>query len=448
MLDIRATGYTSPVAEVDFSSVSLSVELQSFGDETGLVTGTFRVYNGNTGLLIHTSEIVPLSLSAGQTIVATALTDFDPPAPLDDTYFVNFDGNASNALVPDGIGIHLGSFYFDVKPVGMGPAPAAHHATHENGGSDELDLTGLDADDFLKTTGINPLTAYLDIVEMAPPGNPLPNTARIYAEDKLGHTLLSFRDASGMVRKLVRDSVFIGYNGTANPIPALSAVRSVGSFGGAPSLDLAQANAAATMPCIGITLEAIAAATSGRVMLAGLIENINTTGLAAGTRCWISPAAAGGLVFAPPTWPNLRQEVATILVEHATLGSAEVLTRSVFDDGVIDFQGLMNHYSRANGTASSATPTPNADTTDVYYITAQAEAATFGAPTGTPHNGQKLIIRILDNGTARALAWNAIYASRGATLPATTVLGKTHYVGLIYNSNTTTWDCVAATAEA
>jgi hypothetical protein len=143
MLDIRAVAYISPVAEVEFASVPLTVRIVNVADETGLVTGTFRVYNDNTGLLIHTSAIVPFSLAAGESFDASALTDFDPPAPLDDVYFVLFDGTASNALVPDGIGIHLGAFHFDVKPVGMGPAPATHYATHENGGSDELETTNL-----------------------------------------------------------------------------------------------------------------------------------------------------------------------------------------------------------------------------------------------------------------------------------------------------------------
>jgi hypothetical protein len=143
MLDIRAVAYVSHVSEVDFASVTLTVRIANVADETGLVTGKFRVYNDTTGLLIHTSDIIPLSLAAGATVDANALTDFDPPAPADDVYFVIFDGTAKNALVPDGISFTLGAFYFDVTPVGMGPAPAAHHATHEDGGSDEIDVTGL-----------------------------------------------------------------------------------------------------------------------------------------------------------------------------------------------------------------------------------------------------------------------------------------------------------------
>ena len=143
MLDIRTTTYISPLSEVPFKSVPLTVHIVNVADETGLVTGKFRVYNVTTGLLIHTSDIAPLTLTAGTSTDASALTNFDPPAPADDTYFVLFDGIASNALVPDGITLQLGVFYFDVKPVGMGPAPAAHHVTHEDTGSDEINVTGL-----------------------------------------------------------------------------------------------------------------------------------------------------------------------------------------------------------------------------------------------------------------------------------------------------------------
>ena len=95
-------------------------------------------------------------------------------------------------------------------------------------------------------------------------------------------------------------------------------------------------------------------------------------------------------------------------------------------------------------TASSATPTPNCDATDIYCLTAQAAAAAFAAPAGTPVNGQKLIIRIHDDGIARALTWNAAYRSRGATLLTTTTPGVTNYIGLIWNATESVWDCEAA----
>jgi hypothetical protein len=98
--------------------------------------------------------------------------------------------------------------------------------------------------------------------------------------------------------------------------------------------------------------------------------------------------------------------------------------------------------------ASNATPTPNADTTDEHTITALAAAAAFQAPSGTPTEGQPMIIRIKDNGTARALSFDGIYRAIGVTLPTTTVLSKTMYIGMIYNLTDTKWDVLAVSEEA
>ena len=103
-------------------------------------------------------------------------------------------------------------------------------------------------------------------------------------------------------------------------------------------------------------------------------------------------------------------------------------------------------YKESND-ASSATPTPVGDARqNKYYLTALATAPTFAAPSGTPANGNELLIRIKDNGTARALAWNAIY--RGGTsiaLPTTTTISKTMYVQFVYNSADSKWDLVGLT---
>jgi hypothetical protein len=67
---------------------------------------------------------------------------------------------------------------------------------------------------------------------------------------------------------------------------------------------------------------------------------------------------------------------------------------------------------------------------------------------GTPTNFQKLIIRIKDDGTARAITWGASFAARGVALPTTTVISKVLSVGFIYNTVTSTWDCVASVQES
>lgn len=103
---------------------------------------------------------------------------------------------------------------------------------------------------------------------------------------------------------------------------------------------------------------------------------------------------------------------------------------------------------RVNTVVSAATITPTADVSDMYTVTALAVTGTFAAPSGTPTNGQRLLIRIKDNGTARTLTWNATYRVIGVTLPTTTVANKTLYIGCIYNSTDVFWDVVAVTVQA
>lgn len=103
----------------------------------------------------------------------------------------------------------------------------------------------------------------------------------------------------------------------------------------------------------------------------------------------------------------------------------------------------------SNSTTSTASLTVDADTNDMYIVTALAAAMTINAPTGSfLVNGQKLTLRIKDDGTARALTWNAIFRAIGVTLPTTTVANKLTYVGCIYNATDTKWDVVSVAQEA
>jgi hypothetical protein len=100
--------------------------------------------------------------------------------------------------------------------------------------------------------------------------------------------------------------------------------------------------------------------------------------------------------------------------------------------------------------AAGGTITPTGDTADQYEVTALGAAATFAIPSGTPTDGQKLILRVKDNGTPRALTWTTSsggYRIVGTTLPTTTTTSKTIYVGLIYNSADVFWDVVALTQQ-
>jgi len=105
---------------------------------------------------------------------------------------------------------------------------------------------------------------------------------------------------------------------------------------------------------------------------------------------------------------------------------------------------------RVTTITSSSTPTINTDNCDAVTITALAAAITSFTTnlTGSPNNFDKLMFRIKDNGTARAITWGASFEAKGVALPTTTVINKNLTVGFIYESLTSKWGCVASSQEA
>lgn len=97
--------------------------------------------------------------------------------------------------------------------------------------------------------------------------------------------------------------------------------------------------------------------------------------------------------------------------------------------------------------ASSATVTPTS-ANDIVTITAQAVGLTLANPTGTFVEGQSLMIRIKDNGIAQTIAFGTNYRAIGITLPTTTVISKTLYLGIIYNSTDGKFDIIGLNQEA
>lgn len=140
-------------------------------------------------------------------------------------------------------------------------------------------------------------------------------------------------------------------------------------------------------------------------------------------------------------------------------GNAATIIGTLEATTLVKTGGLATEFLMADGTVttfmnprvqsvtSSATVTPTS-TNDLVKITAQAAGLTLANPTGTFAEGQSLIIRIKDNGTARSIAYGSDYRAIGVTLPTTTVLSKTTYLGIIFNDTDTKWDVVGVTTQA
>jgi hypothetical protein len=127
-------------------------------------------------------------------------------------------------------------------------------------------------------------------------------------------------------------------------------------------------------------------------------------------------------------WPLSKSHINNIPDSTTTLSNKRINPRIV----------TAASYTTDTGTALDVS------TCDEFDVTAQAGPLKLNNPSGTPVNGQKLIVRIKDNGTAQNLTYDTQFrASSDLELPTTTVLSKTLYMGFVFNSADTKWDLLA-----
>jgi hypothetical protein len=163
---------------------------------------------------------------------------------------------------------------------------------------------------------------------------------------------------------------------------------------------------------------------------AGSFTNLSVTGTTSfdGSQGTAGQALTSAGTGATPTWSDVVTPTGT-----QTLTNKRVNPRAV-----------------AAG-STSGTLTPNGDTTDVFNAFGLTGAITVDTPSGTPVDGQKLMLRFEDNGTGRGITWtgtSGAYRAVGVTLPTTTVASKVTYVGCVYNSNDIFWDVIAVATQA
>ena len=130
-----------------------------------------------------------------------------------------------------------------------------------------------------------------------------------------------------------------------------------------------------------------------------------------------------------------------------TFGTNDTERMRITSGGQISYSAFSPTVTSATITGTS-TQTPTLNTSDTYiYIGSSASAYTLTVanPTGTPTQGQKMIIRFKDNGTqVMGISFGTQFrASSDLALPTTTTAGKTLYCGFIYNSTDTKWDMIA-----
>ena len=199
---------------------------------------------------------------------------------------------------------------------------------------------------------------------------------------------------------------------------------------------------------------------NGQVGTAGQVLQSNATS----APTWVSPTSGGTVTSVAATVPSFLSVSGSPITTSGTLAitlSGTALPIANGGTGATTLAGasiatytgtetLTNKRidPRVTSAASASSLTPSVATADVYAYTALAAGLTINAPTGTPVDGDKLMFRLLDNGTSRSLTWDATYTVIGVTLPTATTISKTTYVGCIYNANNTRWDVIAVTTQA
>jgi hypothetical protein len=137
-----------------------------------------------------------------------------------------------------------------------------------------------------------------------------------------------------------------------------------------------------------------------------------------------------------------------IAIGSTTGTSTTTLNGTLVATGILTANNVRSNSATI---ASASTITPTSNTTNQYTVTALAVPATIAIPSGSPIDGQKLSIRIKDDGTARALTWTTSaggFRVIGTTLPTTTTASKVTYVGCVYNSQDSFWDVLAVATQA
>jgi hypothetical protein len=264
---------------------------------------------------------------------------------------------------------------------------------------------------------------YLDLPEIAEPGTPAATELRLWTEDFHGFSLFSWKDDAGMVRRM-SDSIFIGVNNTGSSIPAYSAVYAAGNdldpLPAAVEIALAKADSSATMPCIGITIETIADTAYGRVMLAGFLEDVNTSAFSVGDTIYVSAATAGEFVTTRPVAPNIGQEMGTILVDHASAGAAQIVARTASlthtmashsDDDTYDISTTGSATVTKGFFHGSETTASPAGAFTINWTTTQVQRVTIGGAAQDitftdPASPCRLCLVVVQDGTGgRTIDW-------------------------------------------
>lgn len=164
----------------------------------------------------------------------------------------------------------------------------------------------------------------IELEEISDPGAPAADKVRLFSQDENGFTTLVVRESSGNARNIERDQTIVVRNVSGTTIAKGVCVYFTGASSGIPTVDVATGGPYGLTSgdlAQGITTEAIANNSNGRVCLRGIVSGLNTSGFAAGALLFLSTNGTGALMDTEPAYPYRVQRVGRVLVSNVSTGS-------------------------------------------------------------------------------------------------------------------------------
>ena len=211
--------------------------------------------------------------------------------------------------------------------------------------------------------------------------------------------------------------------------------------------------------------QAISTVTGLQTSLDGKTDKVSTASRVYATDAGMAQTSIGYSATAATASTIVQRGTGGVIVAGAPTATTHATTKTYVDTAVAtklsDAPSDGKQYVRKDSSwyelaqkrslhsiTSAASVAPNPAVDFGTHITALSESITINNPVAYTNDGANYILRIKDNGTARAISWGSDYRTVSTTLPTTTVAGKLMYVGIFANAAESKMDVVVIAQEA
>jgi hypothetical protein len=245
------------------------------------------------------------------------------------------------------------------------------------------------------------------------------------------------------------DSIPIARGGSNYQITPAGLKTYIGGGGGGGGVSSITAGTGistnASTGSVTVTNSGVTGLTAGsNITLSGSTGNVTISATGGGGGGGVSSITAGsGISVSSPTG---SVTITNSGVTSLTAGSGVTLSGSSGNVTVTSTSGLIPRVV----SYPTSPITPNVDTTDIVNAGTITSSTQFLPPSGTRHDGQKLIVKFKSSALSIPLFWSSLfggYRGIGITLPASTTNTGMVYVGFMYNSADNYWDAVALAVQ-